>query len=168
MNRQTFSESDLSKCGETAHDEQKNAEYSYVNEARLVRSLSDSLLTRTQVQSLKYADYEFIKISSNFNEAMEEVTRQKQKIKQEFIESKNKPVVNVAVAAQDLAADNEVKKVTENNPELTESQMNLDDIHVARSVETKNNYFPKSKFLTILTHQISFFLDQKLGSYRLI
>jgi hypothetical protein len=132
----------MSKFAESEYNEQKNYEYYYTQTARLSRTLSDSLLCSKKVTTLdEDEEYEFIKISSNFNEAMEEVTRQKQKIKQEYsaIIYKQSTIAMTVEGIEEAVADNEVNKIQQNN-----RSPNTNPVRSV-GVDTKQVDFPKSK-----------------------
>jgi hypothetical protein len=130
---------------ESDYNEKKNHEYYYTRTARLARTLSDSLLCSKKVTNIGGdEEYEFIKISSNFNEAMEEVNRQKQKIKQEYTAMMYKPSTSdtalTVEGVEEAIADIEVEKIQQSD----RSSTNKSPVR-SIGVDTKHVYFPKSK-----------------------
>ncbi len=71
LNRKYHSETELNKL-DSDYVCQKNEEFNFIDRTNMIRTLSDSLLYNKQITNFDI-DYQFIKISSNFNEAMEEV-----------------------------------------------------------------------------------------------
>lgn len=141
LNRQYHSETDLNEFPHSYNNDRKRSEFPNVRHSanKLIRTLSDSLLCTKRVTSLNHEDYEFLKISSNFNEAMEEVKKQKQIIKQEFLSrSKQKEIPEQIQNENTMGLDEEEESLIKNMEEYPKRE----------SIHSKHVYFPKNETKT--------------------
>ena len=143
LNRQHKSETDLSKLKWDENDSGDlatlNQDPLFTKETTLFRTLSDSVLTRrkTSKRINEYADEasqekEFLKIDTDYNDAMDEVFYQKQKIREEHW-IKN-PLASVSMAS---VGQERVKSVMNENANTSKTPDEEDDDEI-KAIETKS------------------------------
>ena len=170
LNRQYASETDLSKM-KWDESEESSANFNRQTrpdpifaktETNLFRTLSDSILTRRKT-SKKINEYsnakdedeeEFIKIGTDYNDAIDEVFYQKQKIRDDYWTKNNlesasmvsntlKSVLNESHNAKTPDIDEEIKTIESSSKQTGKT---LND---SKTTDNTHEYFPKSKRIAI-------------------
>lgn len=123
LNRQYCSESDLSKLDNGENNLNIN----------LTRSLSDTVFLRSKQNVQDVYDYDFLRINSNYNEALEEAGNQKKIIKNDYL---RKSRLNSASVSSLKTKTNTKSVLTKESAD----DENIDNIQ-------QKVFFPKSKYL---------------------
>ena len=130
LNRKYYSDTDLTKY--KSQDELVN----------LTRSLSDTICLRTKRSNSQedVYDYDFLKIDSNYNEALEEAYSQKKIIKNDYLRKTR--LISASVSSLKSKTNTMSMNIEKNSDKKTDksSVANGQD-------EPKKEFFPKSKIL---------------------
>lgn len=158
LNRQYNSESDLSKLKTEEFNDVVDPIFS--GNKKLQRSLSETLILRGK-KNFDNDDedpytYEFLRIDSNYNDAIEEALNQKKIIKNDYLSKKRGSPTSMYSAkskTNTLSASNALKKTPDTDDEIKriESKTVSSDAKTltteAKSTQKKNEFFPKSNLI---------------------
>lgn len=132
LNRQYCSDSDLTKCN-------NNNEW-----FNLTRSLSDTVCLRTKRTNSQHDiyDYDFLRINSNFNEALEEAYSQKKIIKNDYL--KKSRLISASVSSLKSKTNTMSMNVEKNSDKKFEKSSVSNEVS-----EPRKEFFPKSMIINL-------------------